>query len=525
MARMPRLLPRTLAGQAVALLLLVVLAIVVGGSVLAIFDARIDGEQSARDKVTTVAVGLAASPSTSQAMVSDDPTERLQPLTERIRKATGVDFITVMKPDGTRVTHTNPAEIGQRYLGSRTEALAGQTYTQTFTGTLGPSIRTITPIRDDQGQIVGLVSAGITMNTLGASWRAQLPLILGVGALAFVVAGGGLLLIRRRIRRATGGLAPDELRLMYEHHDAVLHSVREGLIVVDDGKVVLANDEARRLMHDEEGKPDLPEFLLDSRTPLDDVQLAEGGRVLLVNRAPVADDRQSAVITIRDRTELSEAMGELDSMTVFAEALRSQAHEAANRMHTVVALIEMGRGDEAAQMGTTELALSQHLIDRMTRSVREPALAALLLGKSAQASERGIEFTVTEDSQLDDAATTVLSTREMITVVGNLIDNALDAADVTDPWVEVTVAGDAEGVRIVVADSGAGMDEGLFTRAQRRGYSTKAGGDATGRGLGLALVAQVVARHHGTLYAENTYGSVITVEIPGSTPGGEGTQS
>lgn len=101
----------------------------------------------------------------------------------------------------------------------------------------------------------------------------------------------------------------------------------------------------------------------------------------------------------------------------------------------------------------------------------------------------------------------------MVTVVGNLVDNALDACDPADPWVEVGVTGDQEALEIVVADSGSGMDDDLFRRATARGYSTKSGGDEAGRGLGLALVAQVVARHHGTLTAENTYGSVVTVRI------------
>ncbi len=131
----------------------------------------------------------------------------------------------------------------------------------------------------------------------------------------------------------------------------------------------------------------------------------EGGRVLLVSRSPVSGRGGSAVVTVRDRTELAETLGELDSMTRFAEALRSQAHESANRLHTLVALVEMGRPEEAVRLATTELELSQHLIDRMTAVVAEPALVALLLGKSAQAAERGIAFSLTEESQVSDEAT------------------------------------------------------------------------------------------------------------------------
>ncbi len=231
------------------------------------------------------------------------------------------------------------------------------------------------------------------------------------------------------------------------------------------------------------------------------------------------------VVTIRDRTELQGALGELDSMKVFAESLRSQAHEAANRLHTIVALVEMGRGDEAVRFATNELELSQRLVDRLTAAVHEPALVALLLGKSAQAAERGIALTVTDDTQLgvgdgEREGTALLTPTEMVTVVGNLVDNALDACDKDDPWVEVTVRQDEAALRVVVADSGPGMDEATFQQARRRGYSTKEGGAEGRRGLGLALVSQVVERHRGRLTAEMTYGSVVSVTIERAATGG-----
>lgn len=521
--RMPWARPRTLAGEAVAWLLAMVVVIVVCGSVLAVLDARYDAERTARQQVTAVAVSLADAPSTAAALVSADPAAVLQPVTEQVRAATGVAFITIMDVDRTRYTHTNPTLIGQSYIGSVDQALAGRVFTETYTGSLGPSIRTIAPVRAPGGRIVGLVAAGITLDTLTDNWLEQLPLIIGIAVAALATAGSGLWLIRRRLLRQTGGLAPSELRLMYEHHDAVLHAVREGLVVTENGRPVLVNDEARRLLVDDDDERTsrepvrLPEFLSQGDETLVDVAYAQSGRILLVNRSPVPSDRDAAVVTIRDRTELSEAVGELDSTRRFVEALRSQAHESANRLHTIVAMIEMGRSADAARLATTELQLSQRLIDRMTEAVGEPALSALLLGKSAQAAERGIALTLTEDSELSgDDSDHLLPTGEMITVVGNLIDNALDACDPDDPWVEVTVIGDSSVLHVVVADSGPGMDPDEFTRAQERGYTTKPGGDAAGRGLGLALVAQVVARHEGTLTAENTYGSVVSVTIGGT---------
>jgi sensor histidine kinase regulating citrate/malate metabolism len=530
----------------------IVLVIVVLGGALAALDARRDGDDAARERVVAIASALAAAPSTATALQSGQPTAALQPVTERVRHDTQIAFITIMAPDGTRYTHTDPTLIGQKYLGTTEPALRGETFTEVFTGTLGPSIRAVAPVYASDGRIVGLVSAGITQQTLAENWYAQLPLILLVAATTVVAAVVGMWLVRRRLLRQTGGMSPRELRVMYEHHDAVLHSISEGLVVVENERAVLINDEARRLLGVSDDVPidmrSLPAFLADGDgrstdgsldrvaepSVKDEVRVTKD-RVLVVSRAPVAVGQRTAadVVTIRDRTELQGALGELDSMKVFAESLRSQAHESANRLHTIVALVEMGRGDEAVRFATTELELSQRLVDRLTAAVQEPALVALLLGKSAQAAERGIALTVTDDTHFDTHFDThlsspsgpsdgderdrdagaVLTPTEMVTVVGNLVDNAFDACDKDDPWVEVTVQQDDAALRIVVADSGSGMDEATFEQARRRGYSTKEGGAEGRRGLGLALVSQVVERHGGRLTAEVTYGSVVSVTI------------
>jgi sensor histidine kinase regulating citrate/malate metabolism len=489
--------------------------------VLALFDAGRDGDAAARQQVLGIATALADSPSTATAIESGRTTEILQPVTEAVRTNTQIAFITIMAPDRTRFTHTDPNQIGGQYIGTIEPALRGETFTEVYTGTLGPSIRAVAPVRNGAGRIVGLVSAGILQQSLAERWRSQVPTIAAVSLGALAIALAGVWAIRRRLLRQTHGLRPDELRVMYEHHDAILHSVSEGLIVVDRNGVALANDEARRLLALPPGpvnRSDLPEFLRTYNPGArDEVHVTEE-RVLVVNRSPVEgkrtpDAHSSEVVTIRDRTELQGALGELSSLKVLTDTLRSQAHEAANKLHTIVTMVEMGRADEAVTFATNELELSQQLVDRLSNAVGEPALVALLIGKTAQADERGIELTVTEETHLpsnvDDLA---LSGPEMVTVLGNLIDNAMDACDREDPWVEVTVSQDDGTLLIQVADSGPGMDAGTFEKAMQRGYSTKGSADDH-HGLGLALVAQVVKRHNGTLSADVSYGSVVTVTV------------
>jgi len=510
--------PWSLATQAIALQILVIAVVVLAGSALALFDAARDGDDAARQQVLGIATALADSPSTAAAIQSGRATETLQPVTEAVRKNTDIAFITIMAPDRTRFTHTDPTQIGGKYIGTIEPALRGETFTEVYTGTLGPSIRAVAPVRDGTGHIVGLVSAGILQQSLADRWRSQVPTIVAVSVGALAIALVGVWAIRRRLLRQTHGLRPDELRVMYEHHDAILHSVSEGLIVLDRNGVALANDEARRLLALPPGpvdRTDLPQFLRTYNPGARDEVHVTDDRVLVVNRSPVEDGpRDSEVVTIRDRTELQGALGELSSLKVLTDSLRSQAHEAANKLHTIVTMVEMGRADEAVRFATNELELSQQLVDRLSSAVGEPALVALLLGKTAQADERGIELTVTEETHLpSNADDLALSGQEMVTVLGNLIDNAMDACDREDPWVEVTVAQDNGTLLIRVADSGPGMDAATFEKAMQRGYSTKAGSDAEQHGLGLALVAQVVKRHNGTLTADVTYGSVVTVTV------------
>ncbi|MCV7205106.1 sensor histidine kinase [Mycolicibacterium peregrinum] len=507
-----RVWPRSLAGQAIVLQVLVVAVVVLAGTALALLDARRDGDDAARQQVIGIATALADSPSTAAAIESGTATKVLQPVTEAVRTETGIAFITIMAPDGIRFTHTDPSQIGGHYLGTVEPALRGDTFSEVYTGTLGPSVRAIAPVRGRDGRIVGLVSAGITQQTLGQRWRAQIPVIVAVTAAALGISLIGVWAIRRRLLRQTRGLRPDELRVMYDHHDAILHSVSEGLIVLDRDGVALVNDEARRLLGLGRGPvrtQDLPEFLRSTAPGVRDELHVTGDRVLVVNRARVAGSG-SEVVTIRDRTELQGALGELSSLQVLTDSLRAQAHESANKLHTVVTMVEMGRPEDAVRFATSELELSQRLVDRLSQAVGEPALVALLLGKTAQADERGIALTVTEDTQL--SADTVLSGQEMVTVLGNLIDNAMDACDREDPWIEVTVSQDDRELLIRVADSGPGMDPDTFEKAMQRGYSTKS--DASGHGLGLALVAQTVKRHGGTLRTDVTYGSVVTAAVP-----------
>lgn len=277
----------------------------------------------AKRRSIAVAQTFAHSPGVLSALEAPEPAKVLQPLTEAGRKSAGVDFVVVMDTKGIRYTHPLPDRIGKRFVGEIEPSLAGKVYTESVQGPLGDEVQATVPIRDTRGQVVALVSAGLKVKNVTSLVDRQIPIILTAGAGALGVATAATVLVGRRLRRQTHSLAPNEMSRMYEHHDAVLHSVREGVLIVSgEGRLLLANDEARRLLElapDAEGKqvsrmpalePEMASLLSSGREATDEVHLA-GPRLLVVNQRPT--DRgggpRGTVVTLRDSTELRAVSG------------------------------------------------------------------------------------------------------------------------------------------------------------------------------------------------------------------------
>jgi sensor histidine kinase regulating citrate/malate metabolism len=512
----------------------VVVVLVVTAVALAALDARRDSREAAREQATAVAQSVADSPFVRQEVTTADPTTALQPFAEEVRRDTGTDFVVVMSTDRIRWTHPDTAQIGRTFVGEVGRAPEGQVFTQEYVGTLGPSVRAVVPVTSDGGaeRVVALVAVGITVERLDRQLLDDLPGI-GLAAAATMLAGlAGAWLIARRLRRQTHGLGEREITRMYEYYRAVLGAVREGLVLVDsDLRVQLVNDEAVRLLalpDEVEGRPlaelGLPPGLVaavEQRTTVADQTYVLGQQVLVLSTSPAYwhQDEVGAVVTVRDRTELQAVTGELDLVRGLTESLRAQNHESANRLHTIVSLVEMGRPDQAVKFATQELQVAQGLADEVVSAVEEPVLAALLLGKTAQAAERGIDLDI--DGQLP--AELPVTPRDLVALVGNLVDNAFDAVAETRAGraqrVRVGLDGDARRLRIEVDDSGPGVAPEDRAHVLDRGWSSKAD---EGRGLGLAIVSQVVSRHDGRLEVTDSPlgGARFALTIGASAPGG-----
>jgi two-component system, CitB family, sensor kinase len=504
----------SLARQLFALQAAIVGIVLTGLAVASWLQLRESERAATAEEMLGIAHTLAASPEVIGALDDPDPTAVLQPLAERVRRDTATDFVVVMTPDGIRYSHPTPEEIGRRFIGTIGPAAAGEMqFTETYTGTLGPSVRAVVPVLDS-GRVVALVSVGRSITAVARDLRQQVPLVLGAVAVALLLAAAGSWLVSRWLRRATHDLGPAELARMYEYYDAVLHAVREGLLLLDrGGRVQLVNDEARRLLTlppDVHGRPvdaiglpgALGAALADGRARDDEIHLT-ADRIVVVSQkaARWAGRHLGTVVTLRDHTELRELVSELQTVRGFADSLHAQAHEAANQLHTVISLIELGRAEEALEFATTELAVAQHLTDAVVAGIAVPELAALVVGKAAAAGERGVELRVDEGSCVPPG---VADPRDLVTIVGNLLDNAIDAAQGAPAprWVRfgagVDDAAENAAVELRVSDSGPGIAPEDAERAFERGFSTKSQ-DGVGRGLGLALVRRAAQRHGGSV--------------------------
>ncbi|MFF7800641.1 sensor histidine kinase [Streptomyces olivaceus] len=544
--RLPLPRPRSLAGQLFAMQAVLIAVVVVGYALFSYISDRGQAQAAAGRQARAVALAIADSPSVAEAVRTPDPSALLQPYAVRVMQDTDVDFVTIMNPRGIRWTHPDPKQIGHPFQGHIDRAQRGGTFAETYTGTLGPSVRAVTPIMDGE-RVVGLVSAGIKVEEISKRAQEQLAALTGVAAGALLLGAVGTYVINARLRRHTHGMNADELSRMHDYHQAALHAVREGLLMLDGQyRVALINDGGRELLGvtgdvvgasvAELGLPSqLTGALLASEPRVDEVHLA-AERVLVVNTSPVSGgERRGTVVTLRDVTELQSLTGELNSERGFSQALRSQAHEAANRLHTVVSLIELGRAEEAVDFATAELELAQALTDQVVAAVGEPVLAALLLGKTAQANERGVELVVSQESRLDDGLLPPsLPARDLVTILGNLVDNAVDAAQGAVPSrvavaayterVDTGTAGaeaEAAGTQVTGAETTRAKTTATETTVTRAAGAETTGAEAAGaEAAGTQAAGAEAAR---TQAAGTQAAGAGTLGAQGAVAGGSGT--
>ncbi|MBP2052013.1 serine phosphatase RsbU (regulator of sigma subunit)/anti-sigma regulatory factor (Ser/Thr protein kinase)/PAS domain-containing protein [Streptomyces griseochromogenes] len=354
---------------------LIVVVLVAAAVVALVLQARNSRMREARAQALGTAEAFSHAPGLAALLRGPDPTSKLQPLAEEIRGHGDIDFLEVTNVDGIRYTYPRPSGIGKKLQGSIETARRGHRVIESVHEPVGEVVQAVVVVKDGGDKVVGFVSAGITLGHLSSAFKRQLPVVLGAGALALALATAGTALAVRRLRRQTHGLGPEEMTRMYEHHDAVLHTVREGVVIVDEtGTVLLVNDEARRLLElppDAEGHrvDDLPltprmKRLILTRDPVDDEVTPTDDRLLAVNSRPTdsAGGPPGSATTLRDTTELRTLAGR-------AEVARSRLKLLHEASVTIGTTLDVERtADELAQAATPGFA------DYTTVDLAEPVL-------------------------------------------------------------------------------------------------------------------------------------------------------
>lgn len=497
-----------------------VVVVVLLGAVAAL--AAVQSSESFREtegrRMLSVAEDVASVPTVREAL----QTRRYDLLPSFARSAenlSGADEIEIVDAGLVVRTSPDPSRVRQRFDPGASTAPRGRAWVGNSDG------RTVVaqvPVIDDRGAVAGLVSAGIRAPLLWESLAgaraetgALLGLALGVGVL-------GSLLLARRVRRQTLGLEPDEIVELVQRREAMLLGIKEGVVGLDTAnRITLLNPVARELLElpgaregdavADLGLDDRLREVLTGAADGEDQLVLLDTRALVLNRRPVRIEGRDgrivgAVVTLRDRTELTTLQHRLDASHTVTDTLRAQAHEFSNRLHTIAGLTELGEHDEVRRFVAGIVAASEGWRREVTASVGDPATAALLVAKNSQAAERGVELALDPESRLDptDPDHDPDLSADLVTVLGNLIDNAIDAtAGREGPRrIEIGLAGggdtDGDEVWIEVRDSGPGIASELAEEVFRAGYSTKAA-EIGGRGLGLALARQACLRRGGTI--------------------------
>ncbi len=537
---------RSLAGQFLVLQLAVVVAVLAIVAVISLRQANVAFSQQSGTQMRGVAAYVAnlsevrdqlGSVETS-AETADTIASRLAPSVERALSLSPADEIDIVSTDGTVLVSSDPLRIGEPAELGESTVLQRDDWTGELDGGSGRVVAAHAPVlyadpagveTDRVGEFVGAV---LVEQAYPSVWdrltdaSADLLLFLGVGTLLGVL---GSFVVSRVVKRRTQGMGAGEIARLADHREALLHSIREGVVAVDrDGRVTMVNDSAMAtlgLTADPVGHA-VTELGLDPQAVLlltGDSPVAEdalglvGDKVVVFNRRAASSRGQGigTVTTMRDRTELVSLQNQLSSNLSITDTLRAQTHEFSNQLHTISGLVQLGEYDEVTSLVGVLTRRRAALTDFVTQRVSDLAVAALLTAKSSVADERGVRLELTEDSAL--RALDVADSADLTTIVGNLVDNAVDACVGTDDArVTVSLQSGLRSVHLEVADNGPGVPEGLRDAVFVRGFSTKPE-VLGGRGVGLPLVQLICQRRGGSIELHHRGGAVFSVHMPLST--------
>ncbi|MCU5774070.1 sensor histidine kinase [Erwiniaceae bacterium BAC15a-03b] len=485
--------------------------------------------QGQEDKAFAVARTLAASPALQQAMLNTD-SDLIQPLASAVQTRNDLLFVVVTNMDGIRYSHPNPDVIGHHFIGDDINiALLGKENASVNRGVLAEALRVFTPVYGPQHRQIGVVAIGIPLTSVASLVNENRWNILWTVLFGTLVGSLGIWCLVKMLKRIMFGYEPYEISRLFEQRQAMLQSIKEGVIAVDDQAHVTLINQAARQMFRESGSLEnmvignagqsLPMLtnlreVLRTGVARRDEEINFKGRMLLSNTVPVRSNEViiGAICTFRDKTEIHQLMQRLSGMVNYADALRVRSHEFMNKLHVILGLLHMKSYMQLEDYILKSANNYQTEIGSLLLKIKSPVIAGFLLGKINRAGDSGHVLTLSDESQVPDNENEQQTTA-LITVLGNLIENALDAMhQQPEGEVNVLLHYQQNWLTCEVSDDGPGIQPEHIEAIFAKGFSSK-GED---RGVGLFLAKQQVESLGGTIMVESEPGvyTQFLVQLP-----------
>lgn len=459
------------------------------------------------------------------------PEKTLVPIANNIKNLSKAEYVVIGNTKEIRYAHPIPDRIGKKMVGGdNTEVLKGHTIISESVGSMGASLRGKAPVFDDTRKVIGIVSVGFLLTDIEKQLDVYRKRWISFSLLLLVAGITGSFIVAYQVRKSLLGYEPNEIAALYSEQQAIVNAIQEGIIAIDNkGIITLMNPTAKKILHREElidpvGQhinkiiPDsrLPE-LLTSRVAN---QLTEGildGEIVYINRVPIISPTNKiigAVESFRSKNEIVRLTEELNTIKNYAEGLRAQTHEFSNKLHTLAGLIQLGEYDDAIHFINEEAKRTQKMIELLQKQISDPVITGLLIGKLNEATERKILLSISESSNWSKLPPH-LSKNDMVTIIGNLIDNSMEAVEKNERVKLITLHFIEYGEDLIfeIEDNGVGMSLEEQKLIFKQGYTSKKEGH---NGFGLAIVEAVITKYEGfiSLYSRKDEGTTFTVILP-----------
>lgn len=469
-------------------------------------------EENLEDKAVIISEIVAKSRIVKNGLQNEANAGAIQAYANEIQEASNVLFVVVMDMNGIRKSHPIPDRIGGKFsTEDHKDVLKGKHYVSISKGTMGNSLKAFSPIYNDENVQIGAVAVGISLEKVEeALWQVRKKIMIGtiIGILVGII---GAYFVARYIKRILFGLEPLAIAKIHEERNTMLQSVHEGVIAVDqNSNITLVNKSAMRMLK-KAGLPENPigiridefipsfhlENVLNTGKPVLDEEQSINGLSILVNKVPLIVNKQvvGAISTFRDMTEVNQLAEQLTGVKTYAEVLRAQSHEFMNKLHVILGMVRIGMYDELTQFIQTLVKHRDHEVGNFTKNIKDPALAGFFIGKLSYAREANVQLSINITTVIPEPKNRN-TTHQIITILGNLIDNAIEAIeDSPKKEIQLNLSYSEDMLKFSIRDSGPGIPNEIIDHVFEKGFSTK----GPNRGYGLYLVKQNIEKLDGTI--------------------------